>query len=47
MLRRLEAPEPAPAPTGARLELGEGDYEVEEMDLSARYGGCGCTGAEK
>jgi transposase len=32
-----------PAPAG-RLELGEGDYDVEDPDLDARYGGCGCTG---
>lgn len=30
---------------GARLELGEGDYDVEAPDLGARYGVCGCTGA--
>jgi transposase len=34
--------EPGPADSG-RLELG-GDYDVESLDLAARYGGCGCTG---
>ena len=28
-----------------RLDLGEGDYDVEDVNLEARYGGCGCTGA--
>jgi transposase len=28
-----------------RLDLGEGDYDIAEIDLGARYGGCGCTGA--
>jgi transposase len=28
-----------------RLDLGQGDYDVEDPDLAARYGGCGCTGA--
>jgi hypothetical protein len=28
-----------------RLDLGEGDYDVDEVNLEARYGGCGCTGA--
>jgi transposase len=32
------------AAAGGRLELGDGDYDVEDLDLSARYGGCGCTG---
>jgi transposase len=27
-----------------RLELGEGDYDVDDIDLQARYGACGCTG---
>ena len=27
-----------------RLELGEGDYDVADIDLMVRYGGCGCTG---
>ena len=31
------------APAG-RLELGDGDYDVDAVDLAARYGGCGCTG---
>ncbi len=35
---------PEPTPSG-RLQLGEGDYEVEPVDLSERYGACGCTGA--
>jgi hypothetical protein len=48
MLRVLEAPGPQmAAPNGARLELGEGDYEVEDVDMSVRYGGCGCTGLSK
>jgi transposase len=45
------APRPAlhvvaapPAEPAGRLELGDGDYEVDELDLHARYGGCGCTG---
>ncbi len=33
-----------PAATSARLDLGEGDYEVEVPDLAARYGGCECSG---
>jgi hypothetical protein len=36
-------PEPAAAPAG-RLELGDGDYDVDAVDLAGRYGGCGCTG---
>lgn len=28
-----------------RLDLGEGDYDIEQVDLEVRYGGCGCTGA--
>jgi hypothetical protein len=36
---------PAPSePPARRLELGEGDYDVDAVDLAARYGGCGCTG---
>lgn len=36
---------PAPSePPSRRLELGEGDYDVDAVDLAARYGGCGCTG---
>ncbi len=35
----------APSPGLGRLELGGGDYEVEAIDLSARYGACGCTGS--
>jgi transposase len=34
----------AEPPGGGRLELGDGDYDVEELNLDARYGGCGCTG---
>jgi hypothetical protein len=30
--------------SAGRLELGEGDYDVDALDLEARYGGCGCTG---
>jgi transposase len=33
-----------PTPSQGRLDLGEGDYDVEEPDLFARYGGCGCSG---
>jgi hypothetical protein len=41
-----------PSPTGPptttttteRLELGHGDYDVDAVDLDARYGGCGCSG---
>jgi transposase len=36
-----------PAPSSPRLGLGEGDYDVEALDLRARYGGCGCTGREE
>ena len=28
----------------SRLDLGQGDHDVEGLDLQARYGGCGCTG---
>lgn len=38
------APTAARSGPGARLELGEGDYDVEALDLDARYGVCGCTG---
>jgi hypothetical protein len=38
-------PEEVVMPTPRRLELGEGDYDVEAPDLTMRYGGCGCTGA--
>lgn len=42
---RLVAPPAEPAWSGpGRLELGGGDYDVERLDLGARYGGCGCTG---
>lgn len=37
------ASDPEPGPQ-RRLDLGEGDYDVDEVDLDARYGGCGCTG---
>jgi transposase len=36
--------EPAAAPHPGGLELGAGDYDVDPLDLEARYGGCGCTG---
>jgi transposase len=36
--------DPAPPAAPARLDLGEGDYEVEPPDLKVRYGGCECTG---
>lgn len=43
-LRLVPQPaEPAAAPPG-RLDLGDGDYDVEGLDLGVRYGGCGCTG---
>jgi transposase len=45
LLRRLDPPAPDPATTAlSRLELGDGDYDVDVVDLAARYGGCGCTG---
>src|SRR5579875_3424660 len=40
----------APLPTGqdinavVRLDLGPGDYDVDEVDLSRYDAGCGCTG---
>jgi transposase len=36
-------PEPSQRPV-SRLDLGDGDYDVDAPDLAARYGGCGCTG---
>jgi len=39
----LVAPPDEPRSAG-RLELGEGDYDVDAPDLEARYGVCGCTG---
>ncbi len=36
--------DPAPAAATARLDLGDGDYDVEPPDLAGRYGGCECTG---
>ena len=47
MLRRLETLAPERSSSAGRLELGEGDYEVEAIDLARRYGGCECTGAGK
>jgi transposase len=45
VLRVVPPPaEPEPPPAG-RLELGDGDYDVDAPDLEARYGGCGCTGS--
>jgi transposase len=42
---RLVAPlPPGPDWPVKRLELGDGDYDVDAPDLAARYGGCGCTG---
>jgi transposase len=35
-----------PAQPSSRLDLGEGDYDVEALDLARRYGACGCTGLE-
>jgi hypothetical protein len=36
---------PPPGPTGpAALELGQGDYQVAEVDLGRYDLGCGCTG---
>ena len=43
-LRVVPSPPEHPAATPVRLELGDGDYDVEGLDLEARYGGCGCTG---
>ena len=37
-------PHPTVTGTPGRLDLGAGDYDVESLDLQARYGGCGCTG---
>jgi transposase len=36
---------PTLPPASGRLDLGEGDYDVEAPDLAARYA-CGCTGEE-
>ena len=42
-LRVVPPPAEEPAPAG-RLDLGDGDYDVDAPDLAARYGACGCTG---
>ena len=42
---RLVGPGPEPAPPAGLVDLGLGDYDVEPLDLDARYGGCGCQGA--
>jgi transposase len=46
LLRRLDEPVTPSAlpPAVSRLDLGEGDFWVDVVDLHARYGGCGCTG---
>ena len=43
-LRLVPAPVEPPAQPPRRLELGDGDYDVDSLDLHSRYGGCGCTG---
>lgn len=43
-LRLMPAPAEPAAAAPRRLELGDGDYDVEHLDLEGRYGGCGCTG---
>jgi transposase len=43
-LRLVPPPvEPAAQALG-RLSLGDGDYDIDSLDLQDRYGGCGCTG---
>lgn len=42
-LRLVPAPA-EPSAASARLELCEGDYDIDELDLQDRYGACGCTG---
>jgi transposase len=42
---QLVKPPEQELPRPRRLELGEGDYDVEAPDLTKAYGGCGCTGA--
>lgn len=48
---RLLPPGPAPQPTAVGPEPAppcldlDGDYDIDPVDLDARYGGCGCTGA--
>ena len=37
-------PEPDRHAEPGRLDLGAGDYDVDGLDLAARYGACGCTG---
>lgn len=45
VLRLVAPPGPdRPAAPAWRLELGDGDYDIDRPDLAARYGGCGCTG---
>jgi transposase len=48
LVLRLVAPpaadHPPTVPSSSRLELGDGDYDIDVPDLAARYGGCGCTG---
>ncbi len=43
--RQVAAPAVSAAPAPATpLDLGPGDYEVEEVDLSRYDDGCGCLG---
>lgn len=42
-LRVVSPPAEEPRPA-VKLELPDGDFAVEPIDLAARYGGCGCTG---
>lgn len=44
VLRVVPPPEPHEPTSPGRLDLGEGDYDVDPPDLEARYGVCGCTG---
>jgi transposase len=48
-LRLLPAAQAEPAaggePEPPRLLDLDGDYDIDAVDLDARYGGCGCTGA--
>jgi transposase len=44
VLRLVPPPVEPAAETPGRLELGDGDYDVDTLDLDARYGACGCTG---
>jgi hypothetical protein len=43
-LRVVPPPADEDPPAGGRLELGDGDYDIDAVDLVARYGACGCTG---